>query len=52
MRSFFELLQIIKLAVSLYKKAGYSLARQKLLKVMDDEDDKETADFVNDLLNR
>ena len=51
MRAFLEFIEILKLAYRLYKKAGYEIARQKLLKVIEDKDDKETAELVSHIIH-
>ena len=51
MKAFLEFIEILKLAYKLYKKVGYERARQKLLKVVEDKDDKETAELVSRVIH-
>ena len=51
MAKLIELLQIIQLAIRLYKKAGYERARQHLLEVVENRDDEETADTVSRIIH-
>ena len=51
MKLLLEVLQIVQLAIKLYKKAGYERARQQLLEVIEEKDDKKTADYVSRIIH-
>ena len=51
MKAFLEVLQIVQLAIKLYRKAGYERARQHLLEVVEKKDDKETAELVSRIIH-
>jgi len=51
MKILLEILQVIQLAIKLYKKAGYEKARQQLLEVVEEKDDKKTADYVSRIIH-
>ena len=51
MKTFLEILHVIQLAIKLYKKAGYELSRQKLLEIVEEKDDKKTADYVSRIIH-
>jgi len=46
-----EVLQIVQLAIRLYKKAGYERARQQLLEIVEEKDDKKTAELVSRIIH-
>lgn len=51
MKAFLEVLQIVQLAIKLYKKAGYERARQQLLEIVEEKDDKKTAELVSRIIH-
>jgi len=51
MKVLLEILQVIQLAIKLYKKAGYEKARQQLLEVIEEKDDKKTAELVSRIVH-
>ena len=51
MKLLLEVLQIVQLAIKLYKKAGYEVSRQKLLEIVEEKDDKKTADYVSRIMH-
>jgi len=51
MRVLLEVLHVIQLAIKLYKKAGYEKARQQLLEVVEEKDDKKTAELVSRIVH-
>ena len=51
MKLLLEVLQIVQLAINLYKKAGYERARKQLLEVVEEKDDKKTAELVSRIVH-
>jgi ribosomal protein S18 acetylase RimI-like enzyme len=51
MKVLLEILQVIQLAIKLYKKAGYERARQQLLEIVEEKNDKKTADYVSRIIH-
>ena len=51
MTKLLQILDIIKIALALYRRAGYEMARQKLLKEIEEKDDAKTVDAINDALS-
>lgn len=49
-KTILQLIDIFKLALSLYKKYEYNTARKKLISILEEKDDKKTADYLDDLL--
>ncbi|WP_201353806.1 hypothetical protein [Hydrogenimonas urashimensis] len=51
MTKLLELIDIIKMAVALYKKAGYEAAKQRLINEIEKRDDKTTIDELHSVIH-
>jgi hypothetical protein len=45
-----ELLDIVKLAIKLYRQLGYYNAKRKLIEAVETKDDKKTEEVIRDLI--
>ena len=51
MTKFLEIIDIIKLALQLYKRAGYEFAKKRLVDEINRRDDDYTTDELRDILS-
>lgn len=46
-----QLLEVIKLAIDLFKKVGHEKAKQEILSIIEEKDDKKTNDYLRRILD-
>ena len=50
-QTFLQLLEIIQLAINLYKKYGYEKSKSKLAKIIEEKNDEKTIDYIKRVID-